>query len=89
MDDAVKLRMWRYKRRHGDFKRVFDSPEGRRVLADLRRFCLYDTTVQGGSSEQTHINIGQRNVFVHIRTVMKTDPETLEKQLDEADDGTS
>lgn len=75
--------LWRLRRRHGDYQKVFDTPQGRRVLADLRRFCLMDHTVEGPSPERTHINIGQRNVFLHIQRCLKDDPEELANRLKE------
>lgn len=77
--------LWRLRRRHGDYLTVFESPQGKRVLADLRRFCLMDHTVEGLTPERTNVNIGQRNVFLHIQRCLKDDPEELAKRLKEAE----
>lgn len=82
MDERVRL--WRFRRRHADYKAVFEATvEGQRVLSDLRRFCLMDASVEGGSLERTHVNIGQRNVFLHIARCLKTDPATLERMTND------
>ncbi len=81
----LERRLWRFSRRHADYKAAFSSPEGMRVLADLRRFCLVDDTMHGGGTEQTHVNIGQRNVFLHIQRCMKVDPEKLAQLTQEAE----
>lgn len=73
-------RLWRFRRRRADYKAAFEgSPAGRRVLADLRRFCLMDAGLEGGCAERTHVNLGQRNVFLHIARCLAVDPEALEK----------
>ncbi len=78
MDPADRL--WRFRRRRADYKAVFEAaPAGRRVLADLRRFCLMDAAVEGATPERTHVNVGQRNVFLHIARCLALDPDALEK----------
>jgi hypothetical protein len=73
-------RLWRFRRRRADYKAVFEaSPAGRRVLADLRRFCLMDAALEGPTAERTHVNVGQRNVFLHIARCLAVDPDALEK----------
>jgi len=73
-------RLWRFRRRRADYKAVFEaSPQGRRVLADLRRFCLADTSLEGPTPERTHVNLGQRNVYRHIARCLAVDPDALEK----------
>ena len=71
------------RKRRADYRATFDTPQGMRVLADLRRFCLYDSTVEGHTADRTHVNIGQRNVFLHIQRVLKTDPGELDRQIEE------
>lgn len=72
------------RKRRADYRAVFETPQGRRVLADLRRFCLYDATVEGHTADRTHVNIGQRNVFLHIQRVLNVDPDALERQIEES-----
>lgn len=73
-------RLWRFRRRRADYKTVFEAaPAGRRVLADLRRFCLMDASLEGPTVERTHVNVGQRNVFLHIARCLAVDPDALEK----------
>ena len=34
---------------------------------------------EGASPERTHVNVGQRNVFLHIARCLSLDPDALEK----------
>lgn len=79
LDQILALR-----KRRADYETTFGTPQGRRVLADLRRFCLYDSTMDGGTADRTHVNIGQRNVFLHIQRVLKYDPQELERIIEES-----
>lgn len=73
-------RLWRFRRRRADYQTVFEaSPQGRRVLADLRRFCLMDAALEGPTLERTHVHLGQRNVYLHIARCLSVDPDALEK----------
>lgn len=46
-----------------------------------------DSTVDGGTTEKTHVNIGQRNVFLHIRRCLDMSPEQLDQLTKDAEDG--
>lgn len=55
----------------GCFHRTFSTPDGERVLDDLRRYChIYDTTAAPGrdglDQAQTLINEGRRQAYLHI-----------------------
>ncbi|MFN0043756.1 MAG: hypothetical protein ACKVSF_11165 [Alphaproteobacteria bacterium] len=80
-------RLWRFRRRRADYRAaLLATPAGRRVLADLRRFCLIDAPLEGATSERTHVQLGQRNVFLHVRRCLDAEPESLEQLTRTADD---
>jgi len=61
-----------------DYKVVFDSPEGKRVLADLRKRCpmLTDgiSTTGGIDPNKVLVLEGQNNVLKHIYKMLRRDP---------------
>ncbi len=84
---TLEDRLWRFRRRRADYRAaLMATPAGRRVLADLRRFCLVDAPLEGATPERTHVHLGQRNVFLHVRRCLDADPETLERTTRSADD---
>ncbi|MGE5537326.1 MAG: hypothetical protein ACM30I_01820 [Gemmatimonas sp.] len=49
------------------YRAVFAGDEGRRVLADLARYCRFGTTsFVAGDPHQTAFNEGARDAFLHI-----------------------
>ena len=61
-----------------DYKVVFESPEGKRVLADLRKRCpmLTDgiSTTGGIDPNKVLVLEGQNNVLKHIYKMLRRDP---------------
>jgi hypothetical protein len=61
-----------------DYQRTFGSPEGKRVLDDLRRKCTYLTssiaTSQGVDVNKMLIEEGRRSVLCHIYDMLRRDP---------------
>lgn len=78
----------------GCFHRAFSTPDGERVLDDLRRYChIYDTTAAPGRDgvdvHQSLINEGRRQAYLHIvglLGVSEADLKTEEKNHDERSD---
>jgi len=65
-----------------DYRKVFQSPEGERVLRDLmKQFHAMGTTYFQGDTHQTAFREGQRNVFLHIVNELNYDYEALEQRL--------
>jgi len=76
--------------RYGDYIDTFSSLPGKRVLADLIRFCHGDLTTAVMSDVDgkidpyyTVLNEGKRQVLLYIRQYMKEPPV----HADHADDG--
>lgn len=60
------------------YHNVFDSPDGKHVLADLRRRCpfLNDSIAAGQGIDVNKLIYleGQRSVLLHIYKMLKRDP---------------
>ena len=61
------------KQLQNDFKTVFNSDEGKRVLADLEKrcHCLTTTNIKGDSHESAYME-GQRSVLLFIKQMLQT-----------------
>ena len=61
------------KQLQNDFKTVFNSDEGKRVLADLEKRCHFLTTtnIKGDSHESAYME-GQRSVLLFIKQMLLT-----------------
>ena len=61
------------KQLQNDFKTVFNSDEGKRVLADLEKRCHFLTTtnIKGFSHESAYME-GQRSVLLFIKQMLQT-----------------
>ena len=59
------------KQLQNDFKTVFNSDEGKRVLADLEKRCHFLTTtnIKGDSHESAYME-GQRSVLLFIKQML-------------------
>ena len=74
-NNATKLKALRE-----DYRKTFETPEGKRVLADLATTCFYNTTTfVPNDSMAVVFNEGNRAVYLHIKTIMEMDIETLER----------
>ncbi len=62
-----------------DYKKTFESEEGKKVLKDLEKVCLYNSTAFDKDPYVTAFQEGLRTVFLHIKTVMTLDIEELER----------
>lgn len=64
----------------GDYRKLFDSPDGKRVFEDLARYCFENrSTYVENSQSLEHINQGKRAVILYIRYKMKD--ETKEAKV--------
>ena len=56
-----------------DYKTIFNSDEGKRVLADLEKRChfLSTTNIKGDSHESAYME-GQRSVLLFIKQMLLT-----------------
>tara|TARA_R100000656_G_C3869107_1_gene111725 strand:- start:291 stop:509 length:219 start_codon:yes stop_codon:yes gene_type:complete len=56
-----------------DYKFVFSSDEGKRVLDDLQRRCFYtSSTFVPDNANETFVREGQRSVVLHINNFLNT-----------------
>jgi len=55
------------------YKFVFDTDDGRRVLADLRRRCHAHTSTFSTNANETFFNEGQRQVVLFIEDMLSAD----------------
>lgn len=71
------------KRRQADYRKVFNSPEGAKVLADLcQRHFIFNTTHVPGDSVASAFQEGRRSVVMDLIKYLKIDLESLEKQME-------
>jgi len=61
-----------------DYIATFGTPEGKRVLADLERVCMYNATTFDKDSHVMAFQEGLRGVYLHITTIMTMPIEKLE-----------
>ena len=75
-------RLWN---RRNNYRKVFGTPEGLRVLADLREFCRADTScvvVSKDGKIDTHATVlaeGRREVWLRITETLNLSDEALLK----------
>lgn len=65
------------RRRRAAYAKTFDNPEGRKVLADLRRFCRASVpTADVKNVHTTFLLEGRREVWLRIQSLLQlTDDE--------------
>lgn len=68
-------------RRREAYRRIFnpDSDDARVVLADLQKFCRGRGTKFMGDVNETHVMIGQNNVWERIQSYVNIPESTLSK----------
>ena len=62
-----------------DYKKVFESEEGKRVLKDLEKKCMFNYSVFDKDSLVMAYQSGLRGVYISIVTLMNMDIEELER----------
>ena len=60
-----------------NYKTIFNTDEGKKVLADLEKRCHYHSTtnVKGDSHESAYME-GQRSVILFIKSMLRENKET-------------
>ena len=67
-----------------DYKRVFQSPTGKKVLEDLKRRCYFDkTTFEKGDTHHSAFKEGKRYVLLQILNMIDMDIEVLKKSMEQ------
>lgn len=70
--------------RSNAYRKTFDNPEGKKVLADLRRFCHASTpTADINNVYATYLTEGRREVFLRITSHMNLTDEDLYALVEE------
>lgn len=62
-----------------DYKKIFESEEGKRVLKDLEKICLFKSTTFDKDALTMAFQEGLRGVYLHIITLINMDIEELER----------
>ena len=62
-----------------DYKKVFGTEEGKRVLSDLEKIGFFNTTTYNNDAIAMAFNEGNRAFLLHIKTILDMDLETLER----------
>lgn len=66
------------------YRSTFDNPEGRRVLADLRRFCRADRpTADVNNVHTTYLLEGRREVWLRILAHLSLTEEDVVQLIEE------
>jgi len=68
----------RLKGLRNDYKKVFETEEGKKVLKDLETICMANTTTFNKDASVMAFQEGARAVYLHITTLMNLDIENLE-----------
>lgn len=70
-----------YRQNNADFLHAFSGPHGKRVLAELSKFCLEKRgTFVEDSGRKSDYNEGARSVILEIRRWLDIDLTKLEKE---------
>ena len=72
-ENADKLKALR-----ADYQKTFGSDEGKKVLADLEKVCMFKASTFDKEAPIMAFQEGLRAVYLHITTVMTLDIEALE-----------
>jgi hypothetical protein len=64
-----------HRRRHADYTRTFEPPQGQRVLADLRGFCT-SRLADPNPFEMARF-VGRQEAWLHIQSVLGYSEEQI------------
>jgi hypothetical protein len=62
-----------------DYRKVFSTEEGKRVLTHMEQIGFFKTTTFLNDAISMAFNEGNRAFLLHIKTILDMDIETLEK----------
>ena len=75
-------------RRKAAYQLAFNNPNGKQVLADLRRFCRATVSTADVHNERTtYLLEGRREVFLRIQAYLNLNDEDVYNLVEERDDG--
>jgi hypothetical protein len=76
-----------FRKRHAAYRNTFNNPEGRKVLADLRRFCRATLpTADVNNVHTTYLQEGRREVFLRIMAHLQLTEEDVFKLIEDQDE---
>lgn len=76
-----------FRRRQSAYKKTFDNPEGRKVLADLRRFCRATVpTADVDNVNTTFLLEGRREVWCRIQAHLNLSDEDVIQLIEESNE---
>lgn len=82
MMDGILNKM--FGSRRNAYRTTFNSPEGRKVLADLRRFCRATLPTADVSNERTtYLLEGRREVWLRIQAHLQLTDEDVYQLIEE------
>lgn len=74
------------RRRAAAYAKVFNNPEGRKVLADLRRFCRASVpTADVNNVHTTFLLEGRREVWLRIQSLLQLTDEEITNLIEDYD----
>lgn len=72
------------RRRRAAYAKTFDNPEGRKVLADLKRFCRATVpTADVNNVHTTFLLEGRREVWLRISSLLSLSDEDVAGLIEE------
>lgn len=76
-----------FQRRQSAYKKTFDNPEGREVLADLRRFCrATQPTADVNNVQSTYLLEGRREVWCRIQAHLQLTDEDVYNLIEDSNE---
>jgi len=82
--EAQEAEIERLKVLQADYRKVFGGPSGEVVLKDLRERCGYDADLFNKDDRIEAKNLGERDVFRHINSMLTLNIEELKAQVKNA-----
>lgn len=76
-----------FARRQAAYKKTFNNPEGRKVLADLRRFCRATTpTADVNNVQTTYLLEGRREVWCRLMAHLQLTDEDVYNLIEDSNE---
>lgn len=76
-----------FRRRQAAYQKTFNNPEGRKVLADLRRFCRATVpTADVNNVQTTYLLEGRREVWCRLMAHLNLTDEDVHQLIEEQDE---
>lgn len=63
------------------YQRVFNTNDGKLVLADLKKRCFIDHTTYDDNHGRMSFSEGRRSIYVHITNILNKDLKSIIEEL--------